>query len=202
MNNVALSNAFYTNFPGIYKISLENASLLYYKGVITAEYMREYYGNRNVNGIKDDMEQELTVSFDKKLAVYREKTGNKISMSRICIKEGYPVWDVVSGQLTGLRFMDANKPGMFYIVIPSLFREPLPVSIKVLKKQHITVKAGTFQAVKIGMDIKDPFLGNLFRMMNAANDVNIWMEDSPRGVLLKSESGPVNFELENIGKWE
>lgn len=115
---------------------------------------------------------------------------------RESVKKDYPTWDLYSFSLFSFRYLDIYKPGILYIVIPTIIKDPIPGYFKVIAKEKLKTRLGEFDAVKVGVAASDPFLGKL--MESYSKDTFIWFEDSDRRVLLKMESSGVKMEIEVI----
>ena len=193
---------FYTNYSGFYEVSLGEATLLNSRTFISAEYLKEVMNADSAA----DMLQEIHIDSEKNLAVVSqtssENKSEKKSMERIHLRGGYPVWDTVSAQFIGIRFMDIVKGGLFYVIIPPYIKEPLPCTIQILGRETVTTKAGSFKTLKLSFSISDPFLGRMIQVLNRQGSYFIWKEDSERGLLVKLDSQMMKIELEDIGIWK
>ena len=145
----------------------------------------EYYRSFRMNGEDLDMESR----------VLRNDTTISIK-SRVHVKNGYPLWDLDSTTLFSFRYFDMSRPGILYVVIPSLLKEPLPLSFKIIGREKIRTGLGEFETVKLGALISDPFLGKL--MDGFVDSTTLWVEDSDRKLLFKMEAAGIKMELEAV----
>ena len=125
--------------------------------------------------------------------------GMKVSArkDKIPVKPGYPILDLGSGMIEGIRFLDIKKPGIAYFVVPEIIKEPLPLSFRIIGREKIVTPAGTFDTIKIGFLIADSFLERL--MQKFTQETVLWIEDSDRRLVIKMKNPMNNFILEEIG---
>lgn len=115
---------------------------------------------------------------------------------KIPVKPGYPILDLGSGMIEGIRFLDIRKPGIAYFVVPEIIKEPLPLSFRIIGKEKIVTPAGTFDTIKVGFLIADSFLERL--MQKFTDETVIWIEDSDRRLVVKMNNPMHDFILEEI----
>jgi hypothetical protein len=183
----------FTDYSANYEISLERASIssILFKNP-----------ERNLKDFKGISEVDFKIDFTNNLAILNLKTRDgaeeKASNSKIRIKPGYPVWDSDSIMYIGSRFLDFDSGGIVYALYPLLVKEPIPGYAKLITKEVIETKAGKFNTIKYGFSISDPFLGRL--LDTYVKNFFIWIEDSPRRLMVKIQSGgdDMEFILEDI----
>ncbi len=118
---------------------------------------------------------------------------------RVNVKPGFPSWDMWSSIYFTLRFLDVRSPGVEYVIIPEVMKEPIPFSAVYLGKETIKTGAGSFDVIKAKMPMGDPFLGRLLDpMMGNAYSM---IEDSDRRLVVKigaADNGNVLEEISNV----
>ena len=188
----------YTNYIARFLISLDQATLL-----------ENAFGEKSCRtNILPRLDQKTPVTLYKKSVFDRtasevfmesliQRGGNlEYRKNRIKIKKGYPILDLGSGIVMGVRFLDITGPGIAIFVIPEILKEPLPVNFRFLGKEKVSTKAGDFNTIKIGFTVADTFLGQLMRSFT--KETILWLEDSDRRILVKMKSPDNDFVLEEI----
>jgi hypothetical protein len=145
----------------------------------------EFYRHYIMNG--DTLDMETRTCRDDKTNSFK---------SRVVIKAGYPAWDLDSTLMYSFRYFDVFKPGIFYVVVPAIVKEPLPVSFKVIGREKIKTGMGEFDTIKLGVSISDPFLGKL--LDSFLESTTLWIENSDRKLLVKMDAAGVYAELEAV----
>jgi len=169
----------YSNYGEMMRVSLKTASLI--------DVYNDWTSNAVILDNKGQVAQDYIVDRTNSTVFYVEKfwDGKSVTTreSRIRIKEGFPVYDINSAGLIATRYIDSSGKGIFYVVMPWLFKEAIPASVKIIKKETVTVRAGKFAAVEMGMAITDPFLSML--LSKNVDRFVVWKEEAPRGLILK-----------------
>ena len=176
----------YTNYSSHYLVSLDRAALM--------ESVGNYNTNRSTenepSGWKGEFYWHYLYNPANGAIEFEQKNwdGNEIKTKtfRMKSKPNYPHWDSISGSLFAVRFLDFSKPGIMLFVVPQVLKEPLPVSFRLMGKEKITTKAGTFNTMKVGLIAADPFLGQL--MAPYAKDMLFWIEESDRRLIVKFQN--------------
>ena len=68
------------------------------------------------------------------------------------------------------------------------------------ERDHRDAPLGEFETLKYGIGITDPFLAQL--LDSYVKEMSIWIEDAPRGLVIKTESPEERYILEEISTWE
>jgi len=182
----------YKDYQRQFVISLETASMLRSFGDYTAEFKAE-----NKTG---ELAFDTVIDPAKNLAVYVSKIWDgydlRTKTTRVKLKPGYPVWDVPSLAFVGSRYLDLSGKGVVYGVYPTIVKEAVPVSARFIKKEVVETPLGKFATLKYGIGVTDPFLAQL--LDSYVKEMSIWIEDSPRGLVVKTESPGDNYVLEGI----
>ncbi len=194
----------YTNWISYYLIDPKQGTVLESCEHLSTnqEYMRE----NAKYGIVNTFFIHYILHRDKKYVEYTEKSlkENGVSESRykVDINPGFPSWDGGAFFMLSPRFMDVKSGGIFYLVGPAFFKEPVPVTLKYEAKASIGTKAGTFRVKKMATVIADPFIGKL--MEPFTKEGSTWVEDSDRRLLIKIHRSDENEtfleEISNILK--
>ena len=121
------------------------------------------------------------------------------SRYRVRVNPDYPSWDMWSGIYFSMRFMDVRTPGIIYIIIPEVIKEPIPFTAVYSGSDTVTVKAGTFKVNKSKMAMGDAFLGKLLNpMMGNATSL---VTDSDRRLVVKigaAQNANILEEISNV----
>jgi hypothetical protein len=185
----------YTNYHFIMKVSLDEG----YLEEAYFDYNDLEYNDENVPNFMD-----LKIDMKSNLATYIIKSGKKdqlkITYSKIHLKPDYPVWNIAAFIWIGPRCLDIKSKGMFYIVEPFFVKEPIPTALRIIGKEVIETKAGKFNTVKAGFTIADPFLGRLLNTFT--QKLYFWIEDSPRGLIIKAQMDQIVSLLDEISVWK
>jgi hypothetical protein len=185
----------YKDYPSKRSVSLETGSLqeLTYNWPVDltkkmndpSKFPGEYYRHYLLNGDVMNMESRT-------FSGYRT---NYIK-NRVSIKKGYPVWDLDTAMIFSFRYFNIFKPGIIYIVVPSIIKDPLPAGFKVFGKEKLKTGIGEINTVKIGLSITDPFLGRL--LSGFLDTTFLWVEDSGRKLLVRVKGAGLTMELEAV----
>jgi hypothetical protein len=116
--------------------------------------------------------------------------------SSVKLKQGYPSVDFITKNFIAYRLIDPRSPGIMYWVIPFFFKDPVPVILRAVKKETVTVKAGIFNVNKVETFVSDPFLSRLAGDM--LKDASWDVEDSDRRLPVISTALGMKSELEEI----
>ncbi len=111
------------------------------------------------------------------------------------VNPDFPTWDNLS-MYYALCFLDYRSGGIMYLVNAAFFKDPMPLSFRLISKENLTTKAGIFGALKMKMTVPDPFLSRLLGPVLEGS--SIWIEDSDRRLLLKGELSGDTGVLEDI----
>ena len=124
--------------------------------------------------------------------------GNQTREAKYHIKvnHNFPIWDQISFGFYSIRFLDAQKGGIAYMIAPFMLKDPAPVAFKYISSETIKTKAGSFRANKINIIIADAFIGKLMEPM--MKTTALWIEDSDRRLLLKVQLFGNETVLEEI----
>jgi hypothetical protein len=171
-----------------------------------------YYNISNVNvgeiqariptvyDLKIDWDRETATStriFDDE---NREGKNSRIILNRQKLIKGFPYWDDDSLMMLGARTLDIKGGGIFYAIVPMFAKDPFPAYFNILGREDVVTKAGAFKTFKIGFIIADPFMGNLLGPLTTR--LFLWKEDSPRGLIVKSQfDNSVNY-LDEVSVWK
>lgn len=186
----------YVDYQRRFMVSLETASLIRSSGDWSKEFLAE-----NRTG-----ELAYTTAIDrvKNLAVYTSKIWDgyelRTKTMRVKLKPNYPVWDPTSIAFVGSRFLDLSGKGIVYGVYPLVVKEVIPINAHFIKNETIDTPLGKFHTLKYGVGITDPFLAQL--LDSYVKEMSIWIEDAPRGLVVKTESPGDQFILEEISTWK
>ncbi len=186
----------YVDYQRHFVVSLETASLIRSSGDWTKEFLAE---NRT-----GEVAYTTVIDRVRNLAVYSSKIWDGYDMRtktvRVKLKPNYPVWDPTSIAFVGSRFLDLSGKGVVYGVYPLVVKEVIPISAHFIKKEIIDTPLGKFSTLKYGVGITDPFLAQL--LDSYVKEMSIWIEDAPRGLVIKTESPGDQFVLEEISTWK
>ncbi len=185
----------YSDYKARFLISLDNGSL--YESRIGNKNNITFEVNKDKNKI---IFKDKIADYEHSIVNIESKTwdGFKVqtSKSRITIKKYYPILDLGSGMVIGVRFLDITNPGLATFIIPEIVKEPLPIYFRVEGREKITLKSGTFNTLKLSIVIADSFLSQL--MQSYIKETMLWMEDSDRRLVIKMNSPIGNFYLDEI----
>ena len=81
-----------------------------------------------------------------------------------------------------------------------MVKEAVPVSARFIKKETIQIPLGKFETLKYGVGVTDPFLAQL--LDSYVKEMSIWIEDAPRGLVIKTQSPAESYILEEISTWK
>jgi len=185
----------YTNFQRQFSVDLKNGRLIGGFG----DYEKEFRSENRYG------EVYFTIDMDyiKNTAVFRSKIWDGFDTMtktvRVKLVPGYPCWDLLSLVWVGARFLDTQSKGVFYGIYPSVVKQAVPVTVRFLGKETVTTPAGVFPTIRLSVSVVDPFLANL--LDNYIREMSIWIEDSPRALVIKSMSPEDNYLLEKIDTW-
>jgi hypothetical protein len=186
----------YTDYQRQFVVSLETASMIRSSGDWTKEFLAE-----NKTG---ELAYHTEIDRVKNIAVYTSKIWDGYDMRtktmRVKLKPDYPVWDPTSIAFVGSRFLDLSGKGIVYGVYPSIVKDAVPISAHFIKKEAVDTPIGKFNTLKYGVGITDPFLAQL--LDSYVKEMNIWIEDAPRGLVIKTEAPGDDFTIEEISTWK
>lgn len=171
-----------------------------------------YYNTSNVNtkainyripavyDLKIDWESNIATTtriFDDENV---EEKSSRVILSRQKIIMGFPYWDDDSLMMVGARTLDMKSGGIFYAIVPMFAKDPFPAYFKMLGRENVSTKAGTFKTLKIGFIIADPFMGSLLGPITTR--LFLWKEDSERGLIVKCQfDNNINY-LDDVSVWK
>ena len=185
----------YTDYQRQFVISLETASMLKSFG----DYYKEYLAENKTGEVAFSTE----IDSAKNMAVYVSKIWDgydlRTQTMRVKLRPNYPVWDAASLAFVGSRFLDLSGKGIVYGVYPTVVKDAVPIRARFIKKETIDTPLGKFDTLEYGVGITDPFLAQL--LDSYVKELNIWIEDAPRGLVIKTESPEDNYILEGISTW-
>jgi hypothetical protein len=104
--------------------------------------------------------------------------------------------DFITKNFIAYRLIDPHSQGIMYWVVPFFIKDPVPVTLRIVKKETVTVKAGTFKVNKLDTFISDPFLSRLAG--NMLKDASWYVEDSDRRLPVTTQAMGIKSELEEI----
>ena len=186
----------YTYYQRQFVISLATASMVRSFG----DYYKEMVAMNQTGEVAFDTEIDQV----KNVAVYVSKIWDGFDLrtktTRVKLKPGYPVWDVASMAFIGSRFLDLSGKGIVYGVYPTMVKEAVPVSARFIKKEAVQTPLGKFETLKYGVGVTDPFLAQL--LDSYVKEMSIWIEDAPRGLVIKTQSPAESYILEEISTWK
>jgi hypothetical protein len=182
----------YKNFDGYHTVSLARASLV--------EETRNWeFAKGQFRGFPYYQHYEMNIKDETYDYTARYWNGNETreSRSRISLKNKmqYPIWTMQSMVMIGPRFMDFNGHGIIYLVEPWIFKEPMPLRVRILGREEIETKAGRFKTVKENMDIADIFIGRLLE--SYTKSMIAWVDESSGRVIKIKGPDEVDY-LESI----
>lgn len=122
---------------------------------------------------------------------YWDGANMKISRATMTTRKDFPIFDLNSTYYI-VRFLDVATPGIAYLCIPQIFKNPIPATFNYIGKEVIKTPAGVFNTVKFTLIPTDPFLAKL--MESYTKQGIIWMEDSPRRLLVKA-TAPTGYTI-------
>lgn len=186
----------YTDYQRQFVISLETASMI----KSTGDYYKESLAMKTTGEVAFDTQIDTT----KNIAVYVSKIWDgydlRTKTTRVKLKPGYPVWDAASLAFVGARYLDLSGKGIVYGVYPTIVKDAVPISARYLKKETVETPLGKFETLKYGIGIIDPFLAQL--LDSYVKEMSIWIEDAPRGLVIKTQSPEEGYILEEISTWK
>jgi hypothetical protein len=115
----------------------------------------------------------------------------KSSRPKMTVNKGSPIFDANSTYYI-VRFLDIIAPGLVYLCEPDFLKEALPVTFNFVGREIIQTPAGEFKTIKIALIPADPFMARL--LQSYTREGFIWIEDSPRRLLVKATS-PFGYSL-------
>lgn len=192
----------YKDFSSLDIISLHNGSLIG-QIVDNSKMTNKYKYMNDPSKLKGEFYHSYQVEngyMKINYKVLKEKNIQTGEIQNIELREkvdtNYPMWDIYTFSMFSYRFLNIFKPGIMYLVMPSIIKEPVPCYIKVIDKEKIKIGIGEFDAVKARIVSSDPFLCKL--LGSYSDNTTIWFENSERKELLKMESVGITIELEKI----
>ncbi len=178
----------YTNYNMHITIDLQSGSVLY-SSYINPET------NNNSSLAKGLI--RASISLDEEAGVihsvdeYFDGYTTKIMRGSMSTRKGYPTFDANSTYYI-VRFLDITVPGIAYLCVPQVFKNPIPVTFKSAGRETIETPAGEFNTIKYVLLMADPFLSKL--MEPYLKQGMMWIEDSPRMLLIKA-TGPTGYTM-------
>lgn len=185
----------YEDYQRQFVISLETASIT----KSFADFTKEYQAANQTGEIAFNTQIDPA----KNIAIYVSKIWDGYDLRtktfRVKLKPNYPVWDAASLAFIGSRYIDLSGKGIVYGLYPTIVKDAVPISARLIKKEPIQTPLGVFNTLKYGIGITDPFLAQL--LDSYVKELFVWIEDAPRGLVVKTEApGGVNI-LEGITTW-
>jgi hypothetical protein len=118
--------------------------------------------------------------------VSRSASGEKTLMQtfKVKIDPAFPSTDAFS-LLFVYRLMDTESHGIIYWVMPYFMKDPMPVTLRSIKKETISIKSGTYKTIKVDTVMGDRFFATLMEPFTKYSSVLV--EDSDRRLLIKSQ---------------
>jgi hypothetical protein len=185
----------YTDYQRQYVISLETASMIN----SFADFYKEYLAENKTG----EVAYTTVIDTVKNVAIYTSKIWDgydlRTKTTRVKLRPDYPVWDPTSIAFIGSRFLDLSGKGIVYGVFPMIVKDAVPISAHFIKKETIDTPLGRFNTLRYGLGIMDPFLAQL--LDSYVKEMSIWIEDAPRGLVIKTEAPGDSFLLEEISTW-
>lgn len=186
----------YTNYQRQFTVSLESASLISGFGDYVQQSLEE-----NTTG---EVAFRINIDAVKNMAVYASDIWDGYEMrtktTRVKLVPGYPVWDVPSVAFIGSRYLDLSGSGIIYGVYPTVVKEAVPVNVRMIKKEVLNTPLGKINTTKFGIGVTDQFLSQLLE--SYIKELYIWIEDAPRGLVIKTQSPTESYILEGISTWK
>ncbi len=186
----------FADYQRQFVISLETASIVKSFG----DYDKEFRAANETGEIAFD----TVIDPIKNVAVYTSKIWDGYDLRtktfRVRLKPNYPVWDAASLAFIGSRYLDLSGKGVVYGLYPTVVKDAVPISARLIKKETIDTPLGKFNTLKYGIGITDPFLAQL--LDSYVKELSIWIEDAPRGLVVKTESPDGINILEEISTWK
>jgi hypothetical protein len=185
----------YADYQRQFTISLETASITKSFG----DYTKEFQASNETGEIAFDTQIDPV----KNLAIYVSKIWDGYDLRsktfRVKLKPNYPVWDAASLAFIGSRYIDLSGKGIVYGLYPTIVKDAVPISARLIKKETIQTPLGDFNTLKYGIGITDPFLAQL--LDSYVKELFVWIEDAPRGLVVKTDSPDGVNILEGISTW-
>jgi hypothetical protein len=183
----------YTNYQRKFTVSLLDASLI--KGSLDNYQQFLLDKTTGVAGFTIDIDRVHNMA--KYVAKIWDGYELMQTTTRIRIPPGYPIWDVLSIGFVGTRFLNVDSKGMVYGIPPNYVKDAVPIVPKKIRKKKLTTPAGTFDCLKIGIGVTDPFLAQLLE--SYVKELYVWIDTSPRGLVIKTMTPNETYILESIG---
>ena len=185
----------YTNYGFQMVISTKHESLSYLSWDFLEDVKKE--GGKSATAYNMDIDPE-----DQK-ALYRSMVWDgdetRSTSSKITLKKDIPVWTIEATAFGAARFLDIESPGIIQEVIPQM-KQTIPGRFVYVGREILTTPAGKFNTVKVGFMIADPFLSKL--MESYLKEMFFWIEEGPRGLIVKTQRPDEINVLEEIGEWQ
>ncbi len=186
----------YTNWPVSCLIDPETASAIESVGNLKPDELQDF----SKVGASGLVYWRYLLFPEKGLVKYTSRSVtnniNSTMTSTIKIKKGYPSTDALSKNFISYRLIDPGSGGIMYWIMPFFMKDPLPVTLRKVKKETVTVKAGKFNTYKIETSVSDRFLGSLIGEI--LKDASWYVEDSGRRIPVKAGGMGMEIELEEI----
>lgn len=189
----------YTDFSSYKSISLDSGSL------IELSYDTHEFTNnadnlktKDPSRFKGEFSRHYILTDNTMKMEYKLWNGTEVKnmIIRENVKPGYPVFDIDTMMTFSMRILDVSKPGIFYVILPAIIKDPIPGHFSIKGEEKVKTPFGEIDALKLGVQISDPFLGQL--MDSYSKDTILWVAKSDTKVLLKMEAGGVKMELEKV----
>ena len=116
--------------------------------------------------------------------------------SKIPLRKGYPIILHPLTVFYTARFLDISSPGIAYLCWPQILKQPIPLSFIFLGRETVKTPAGEIKTIKVHWNVSDPFLAKL--MQPYMNESFIWVEDSPRRLVVKAMNPSAQLILEEV----
>ncbi len=186
----------YTNYHYFIKMSLDTGSLI--------EQYSDYHDLPQELKLKAPDFIDLKIDYENHLASYvmkiRDKEEERVTYSKVKLKPGFPVWNMTSLLFAGPRLLDIKSKGLLYVIEPFYVKEPVPGTFKIIGKEVLETPAGRFDTLKVGFSSADPFLGKLLETYTQS--LFFWIEDSPRGLIVKTQGDNNINILDEVSVWK
>ena len=186
----------YRDYQRQFVISLETASMLSSFG--------DYYKESIAQKLTGEVAFDIAINDEKHVATYSSKIWDgyelRTKTTRVKLVPKYPVWDAASLAFVGSRYLDLSGRGIVYGVYPTIVKEAVPISARFIGKETIEIPLGRFQTLKYGIGVTDPFLAQLLE--SYVKELVVWIEDSPRALVIKTQAPGEANVLESISTWK
>jgi len=187
----------YTNWPASFLIDPIQGSLIESTGNFDTNFLKDYE-SFGVGGL---ISWHYQLYEDQGLVRYTSKfirNDETITKNyKISVKPGFPSMDMFSVRLIAGRLLDADSPGIFFLVVPGFMKEPISASLSHEKGETtLSTKAGKFRVKRVHLVMGDPFIGKLTDSF--MKNMIVLIEDSDRRLPIKRQILGSEYIIEGI----